>query len=79
VVRAQAQALLADSLKTMFVTADIRELGQILDYPAVREFIGSGQPVGLLLAIAGRDLLRLRRRRGQGALTQPRGMIGSVM
>jgi len=51
VVRAHAQALLADSQKTMFVTADIREPDQILDDPTVRDFIDSGQPVGLLLAI----------------------------
>jgi hypothetical protein len=50
VVRAHAQALLADSHKPRFVTADIREPGQILDDPAVREFIDSGKPVGLLLA-----------------------------
>jgi hypothetical protein len=49
VVRAHAQALLAESQKTMFVTADIREPDQILDDPTVREFIHSGQPVGLLL------------------------------
>jgi hypothetical protein len=49
VVRAHAQALLADSRRTMFVTADIREPDQILDHRTVREFIVSGQPVGLLL------------------------------
>jgi hypothetical protein len=49
VVRAHAQALLAISKKTMFVTADIREPDQILDDHTVREFIGSGRPVGLLL------------------------------
>jgi hypothetical protein len=49
VVRAHAQALLAETQKTMFVTADIRQPDQILSDPTVREFIGSGQPVGLLL------------------------------
>jgi hypothetical protein len=49
VVRAHAQALLADTERTTFVTADIREPDQILGHRTVREFIDSGRPVGLLL------------------------------
>jgi hypothetical protein len=49
VVRAHAQALMASSTKTVFVTADIRDPDKILDDPTVREFTDSGQPVGLLL------------------------------
>ena len=49
VVRAHAQALMASSPKTVFVTADIRDPDKILDDPTVREFTDSGQPVGLLL------------------------------
>jgi hypothetical protein len=49
VVRAHAQALMASSPKTVFVTADIRDADKILDDPTVREFTDSGQPVGMLL------------------------------
>jgi hypothetical protein len=49
VVRAHAQALMASSPKTVFVTADIRDPDKILDDPTVQEFTDSGQPVGLLL------------------------------
>jgi S-adenosyl methyltransferase len=49
VVRVHAQALLTDSPRTTFVTADIREPDAILAHPAVRELTGSGQPVGLLM------------------------------
>jgi hypothetical protein len=49
VVRAHAQALMASSPKTVFVTADIREPDKILDDPTVQELTHSGRPVGLLL------------------------------
>jgi len=49
VVRTHAEALLVGSRNTQLLTADIREPAKILDNPAVRELIDSGQPVGLLL------------------------------
>jgi hypothetical protein len=48
-VRVHAQALLACSPGTVFATADVREPDRILGHPAVAGFLGSGQPVGLLL------------------------------
>jgi hypothetical protein len=49
VVRAHANALLADGPNTLFLTADVREPEKILNDNSVREFIDFDQPVGLLL------------------------------
>ena len=49
VVRTHANALVAVTPETRFLTADVREPDKILGDPVVREFVGSGRPVGLLL------------------------------
>jgi SAM-dependent methyltransferase len=49
VVRAHAKALLANGPNTLFLTADIRDPGEILNDQVVREVIDFGRPVALLL------------------------------
>jgi hypothetical protein len=49
VVYTHSKALLADSLTTDIIAADVRHPAQVLEHPAVRDHIDFGRPVGLLL------------------------------
>ncbi|WP_312034510.1 SAM-dependent methyltransferase [Actinoplanes sp. TBRC 11911] len=49
IVLAHGRALLAANAGTTVVTADLREPGEVVGHPEVREFIDFTQPVGVLL------------------------------
>ncbi len=48
-VLAHARALLTDDLTTTVIQADLREPGEILKHPVVREYLDFGKPIGLLM------------------------------
>ena len=49
VVHVHGQALLADSVTTEVVTADLRRPAEILEHPDIHNFLDFGKPMGLLL------------------------------